>query len=771
MRQTLDAQLAEIAPIQEQVQTRLDPLRQQLEALGEPPADGTEELPQIAEERRRIASDLAEIEAQARRADQAEARAEGLVTRLATLRQSLFTAQLLARGPTILLPHVFFEGIAAIERTVRTVVAETRLRWQNLAGDIAGQLRILVPLLGVVVGALALLRARKMALDWLLSGLSEETPHSRRVSIGAGVTLARLLMPAGALALFFSGIYFIGIAGPRGEAVIIGLGTAAAAVIGAYALGGAYFAPTSRTLRLAALDDADALAAHRWIMLLAAVVGFDRAFIHVGQQLGLAIEGLTLLNAALMTVGGVSLFFVTRYVRPPEPAARLEKPGDEDDAEAPRPLRVDRPIVSLLRFLSRVSAVAAPILALAGYYAASRYAFFPVVFSGALIGICLLLYHIVRTILGEASSRNGEEEGAVARLKLVELGLGFLIFCAALPAIALIWGADPQDLGVGWRRVVAGFTIGDVTIAPIDFFIFVIVLVVGIILVRRFQALLRRTVLPFTGLDTGGRDAVASGAGHLGIVVVALIAISSTGLDLSNLAIVAGALSVGIGFGLQNIVNNFVSGVILLVERPIKAGDWIELPSGMGYVKSINIRSTMVETFDRAALFVPNSELISSPVINWTHSNLNGRIIVSVGVDYESDPRKVERILLEIGKAHPMLLRRPPPYVLFRGFGADSLNFEIRGILRDVNWLLNVQSDLYFEIARRFDQEGIGIPFRQADIKLKNAEQIAHAFGTALRPAHGPFEEASRSRVPRELAVPRERTAAGYEGADGDGDH
>ena len=207
---------------------------------------------------------------------------------------------------------------------------------------------------------------------------------------------------------------------------------------------------------------------------------------------------------------------------------------------------------------------------------------------------------------------------------------------------------------------------------------------------------------------------------YTGFLASLLLALSYLGFSLSNVALVAGALSVGIGFGLQSIANNFVSGLILLAERPIKVGDWIVLGDQQGRVQKISVRSTEIRTFDQSTVIVPNADLITGRVVNWTHGGTLGRIVIHVGVSYSADPRKVMELLLGVGEESSKTLDYPKTRVVFAGFGDSSLDFTLYAYIRDVGETLAVQTELRLAIFEALKANDIEIPFPQRDVHIRS---------------------------------------------------
>ena len=240
--------------------------------------------------------------------------------------------------------------------------------------------------------------------------------------------------------------------------------------------------------------------------------------------------------------------------------------------------------------------------------------------------------------------------------RLTELALTLLLVMLAVPFILLQWGFSGADIRDWFKSIFFGFEIGQFRISLAKILLGIGLFIALLLLTRLFQRWLKDVMLHPSRLDAGIAHSIDTVVGYAGTVLAALLAISYAGFDITNLAIVAGALSVGIGFGLQSIVNNFVSGLILLIERPIKVGDWIVVGGDEGYVRKISVRSTEIETFDRSSVVVPNAELITGRVKNWTLRDAVGRMRITVNVRYDTDPAKARAIMLKLAqRAHGVL--------------------------------------------------------------------------------------------------------------------
>jgi len=363
-----------------------------------------------------------------------------------------------------------------------------------------------------------------------------------------------------------------------------------------------------------------------------------------------------------------------------------------------------------------------------------------IAYSLALLGIVLVIKQFFSDVFdGLDEGRYGWQKAVRRAMGLREgeyiPGLGWLrlvvnlgLWVSASLVLLRIWDSQEQITGDLSRSFTEGFQLGSLTIVPSHLLWAILVFAVSLPLTGWLKGRLDTKWLVETRMEPSAREALVTTFGYVAVAIAALVALSLAGISFSNLAIIAGALSVGVGFGLQNIVNNFVSGIIMLVERPVRSGDWIVVGNTEGTVQRISIRSTTIRTFDRADVIVPNSDLISGQVTNWTLGNTWGRAKVQVGVSYGSDIDSVIEILLQVANNHgevvkgnPML---PDPYVLFLEFGDSSLNFELRAVIRDVNRRLHVISDINRAINAEFNRQGIEIPFPQRDINFRGPLQV-----------------------------------------------
>jgi small-conductance mechanosensitive channel len=372
-----------------------------------------------------------------------------------------------------------------------------------------------------------------------------------------------------------------------------------------------------------------------------------------------------------------------------------------------------------LRALAALVIVAALIAALAGYASLTTDLLSALAQSALLIGGALLLREVIAESIRAFMTPGRRLYDTVSRLTGLSPETGrrltfWLRFVADVilwpPVIYLVLIAckiSPTLLNAWLVRVFTQIRLGDINLSLVDVATALLVMVIGILLVGGLKRWVRERVMPNTQLDLGMQNSIATGLGYVGGLIVMMIAIMVLGIDLSSIALVAGALSVGIGFGLRTVVENFVAGLLLLIERPIKTGDWIVVGSTEGIVKSISVRSTEIETFDRASVIVPNAALIASPVTNWTHKNRIARVIVKLSLAPSIEPRRVEQILLSCATQAEHVMRHPAPSVVFRSIGEEVLAFELRCFVADTDYYLSTLSTLNFAIDEALRREKI----------------------------------------------------------------
>ncbi|MCG7518546.1 DUF3772 domain-containing protein [Ruegeria sp. Ofav3-42] len=725
---------------------RIQTLENQLKALGPEPEGDATEPEDIATLREHLDEQLNSLRVPRIISEEAFSRANGLIFEIDQLLRDRQTKELLERGPSPLNPIHWAPAWVDVNDAARALFNEAR---RNLKTDVVHERlrdRGLGILFLVVVAGILLFYGKRWS--------EAAGEYLRRLGgQGSGVwafltSLLRILLPWLGVWLIVEAIVLTGVLGLRGTLLMENVPYWAAIAL--------YYDWIGRQVYVLQEAQGFQKLSRQKVTELRVYLDMLAAFLILHELVNLfeQIENISDATRAVVAfpviIATALLLLRVRRVR------SVDIPVDTDEPSAPARAAGFSQLVEFIRRALFFLGIASPILAVLGYTNAAEAIVFPAVRSLVLIAALVIVQRFLTSVYGWLSG-----QGDKAKDSLFSVLIGFAMAILAMPILALYWGARETDLQEVWSRLLQGFDIGGVTISPSNFFTFLAIFAVGYGLTRMLQSGLRNSLLPKTSIDPGGQNAIVAGTGYVGVFIAALVAITIAGFNLSSLAIVAGALSVGIGFGLQTIVSNFVSGIILLVERPISKGDWIDVNGMMGYVRDISVRSTRIETFDRTDVIVPNSDLISGVVTNYTRGNTIGRVIVPVGVAYGTDTRLVEKILGEIANAHPMVLANPAPSVVFQGFGADSLDFEIRAILRDVNWVLSVKSDMNHEINRRFVEEGIEIPFAQRDVWLRNPETLQSS-------KTQPDKDINKTPSANPSSEPVEMTEADL--ADGDGD-
>jgi potassium-dependent mechanosensitive channel len=683
---------------------RIGTLRQQVEALGPAPAAGESEAEEISKRRQELADQLVRLQSPGIAAEEAYRRANGLIAEIDRTLRERQADQLLQLWPSPVNPGNWPEAAIGLSDTVLRLWDEAAEAWSDpqARAEMFDNLPLILVLLVLALALVVYVRRWvEIYAERLLSGASARGRKVWSLLASTGqIILPTLGMVALATALVASGML-----GEIGRSITAALPLVGFVVFSAAWLGMRAFPRTQGEDAVLPLPPERRAEGRFLAVLMGLVIGAEMVRSAAMDAQAYSDATTAVMSFPILLTAGLILLRTGRVLR------RSREMADRSYA------------LRLLTILSRglsVIGFAGPVLAAFGYVQAASALIYPAILS---LGLVTLLF-IAQRLIGDAWAMiiKSDDKGRDA---LVPVLAGFGLTLASLPVFALIWGARLSDLTELWTRFTEGFQLGETRISPSNFMVFAVIFVIGYMLTRLFQGALRTTILPKTSMDSGGQTALVAGIGYVGIFLAALVAINAAGIDLSGLAIVAGALSVGIGFGLQTIVSNFVSGIILLIERPVSEGDWIEVGGVQGRVRAISVRSTRIETFDRNDVIVPNADLITGQVTNWTRFNLSGRLILPVTVALGSDTRQVERILRQIAEAQPLAVLNPPPLVVLMGYTNLVMNFEIRVILRDVNFSLTVRSDMNHQIMERFAAEGVHVVAPPAAVAEPDPVKVA----------------------------------------------
>lgn len=698
------------------LQPEISSLDTALSSLPPPPGDvGPPEAAEISAERDRLTNLKAQVTLAMRDAELLAVRSRDLLERVLQARRSMFINTLTSKRSFDLnvFQTVWNEGpanLSAVWSTISVWIAGlfTFHIWRTLA----------VLILAGLVSCMLHMLLRPLR-RWLTRVQHDDNPdYLQRVTLAffsivlPGAAVAVLAATLHQLLAYF-GLYrlHINLLFPAFLTVLVGYAFV-------WLLLRAVLAPGDENRRLLNLSDGAARRLMSLGQLMAIIHGLDYFASRAIEIFAMPVEfsvAKSMLATLLIAVTLIAV--VTTRLRPSDP-------------EGPRiGYRGWHPALYWLIWISIVAIVLAEV---SGYISLGRFIASQIIITGSVFATMYIGFLSARAISTQgamATTALGarlQTRRQLSDLRLDQVGLlisvviNGLVLLIGIPFLLLQWGFQPDDL-YGWvRAAVFGFTVGDVEISFGRILVALAVFMLLIGVTRIIQRWFDGKVLARTQLDAGVKNSVKAGVGYVGFFIAALIAISWAGLNLSNIALIAGALSVGIGFGLQNIVNNFVSGIIMLIERPIKVGDIIAIGGSEGFVRKINVRATELETFDRQSVIIPNSEVINTSVGNWMHTDSVRRIVIGVGVAYGSDIHKVRELLLQTIEGDDRVASYPPPFVYFANFGNSSLDFQLRFFIRNIMETPVVETDVRFAIDKAFRENDIEIPFPQTDLHIRS---------------------------------------------------
>jgi potassium efflux system protein len=703
-RQRLDEISAVLRKFTEELTPRAEALRSRLKELGpEPDAKATPESAEIAKERSERDKALKDVDEVLKLTRAASLQAAQLIDTIIEKRREAFQRHLFERSSSLLAPGLWVDVVMGLPKDMMAFVIMTSdtmaliLEQRGILG-LGFMTALLFGLFGV------LLITPQWTQRFVAARFSESDPAPLRKALRACVfPLAGLLLPALSAFLVIEILQSLGMLPTRLEVLVVAYAKGLAMIGFTWGLVTGLTSPTAVQWQWIAMPPLMARHLRQLIVTILTLSVAGQIMVAVlqtiaaGWPLMSAVRGVTALLIALFLAHGLhNLAFEREQMT-------VDETGDE---------LVSSNALGVVRLVMWMSLVAVILAILFGYIAFAGFLIEQLIHGLQIFATALLVMRLAEeglaTLLAPQSTRLhwlevtiGLPARSIMQLGILVSGLAqIFIIGFALLLVIVPWGVQSDDLLSSLKAVLFGLTIGDMTLSLATVLTAVALFVVAIVFTQAVQRFLRQRYLPLTQLDSGIKNSLTTGIGYIGFVLASALALSTLGLSLDKLALVAGALSVGIGFGLQSIVNNFVSGLILLWERSVRVGDLVVVGDDQGHVKRINVRATEIQTFDRSVVIVPNSNLISGVVKNKVHSGRLGRVLISLPMPRDIDVDQFAAMVKEHALSHADVLEDPPPAVYLKQITETTLVFELIGFVADVDSVGRVSSDLSFAIWR-----------------------------------------------------------------------
>ncbi|MET3010010.1 DUF3772 domain-containing protein [Stenotrophomonas koreensis] len=708
----------------------LGPERESLEAriaqLGEL-GDGDREGSTVASQRKALAAQQLLLDDLIKQGNLLSVEARQLAEAIEKERVQRLGRQLSRRVASPLSPALWREVIDQVPADWRHFGVLLRQQHAALQTALAKH-GVWSPLLALAVALLLFFPLRLWLRRWgRRFAASERAPAGRlrRTGLAVWLLLVGTLLPGLAMLVLVNSLKAIDAIAPRLIQVADAMVQATFLAAFIAALSACLLVPRRPSWRLLALDDLAASRMRKYAWMAAGLMWVTL----VGQTLNRAARTSQITGVALD--GLLALCYIALIMAMLLSLTRLYRRQQLADAQATAdnaPARRRGGWAVLVRVFGHLTVMAALLATLLGWINLAMFAAQQMIWLGVVGMALLLLLKFADDLclrVFASDSRSGQaimlatglgsaklEQGGVLASALVRLCLVLL----AVGAITLPQGNSAVMWG--WLDTLRnGITIGETVLRPWAFVRALLVLVVGLGIIQLLQRWLVETYLPKTAMDAGGRNSVSTVARYLGLAIVALWTLAALGLGFEKLALVVSALSVGIGFGLQAITQNFVSGLILLAERPVKIGDWVRIGDQEGDVRRISVRSTEIESGDKSTLIVPNSELITKTIRNMTLSNPQGRVQIKFQVPLSTDVARLRQVLLDLYAAHPGVQESPPPAFYIDGIEGGMITINSHGHVGSPRNVYAVRSELLFELLVALQAAGIALA-TPADVHL-----------------------------------------------------